>query len=231
MLTLPMSKSALQEAVLQTLRINKLRDAYIRLVVTRGNGDLGLDPRKCKRPTVIIITDKIALYPTPFYQKGLSVITSSVRRNIPEALSPSIKSLNYLNNVLAKAEASRQQAPEAIMLNREGYVAECTGDNIFVIKDRAVITPPTWAGALEGITRNIVMDIARNSLKLAVREEIFTPYHVYVGDEVFLTGTAAEVVPVTEVDGRIVGDGKPGKITLRLMKEFKELTKTAGVPI
>ena len=231
MLTLPMTKKQLQDAVLATLRANHLRDAYIRLVVTRGRGDLGLDPQKCKTPTVFIITDKIALYPQEFYEKGLSVVTSSVRRNIPEALSPSIKSLNYLNNVLAKAEAARQKVPEAIMLNREGYVAECTGDNIFVVKQNVLITPPTSAGALEGITRNIVMDIAQNSLKLMVKEELFTPYHVYVGDEVFLTGTAAEVVPVTEVDGRIVGDGKPGKTTLKLMKAFKELTKVTGVPI
>lgn len=231
MLDIPMSKKALEEAVIATLRANKLRDAYIRLVVTRGEGDLGLDPRKCEKGTIIIISDKIALYPQEFYDKGLSVITSSVKRNISEALSPSIKSLNYLNNVLAKAEASRQNAPEAIMLNREGYVAECTGDNIFVVKENTLVTPPTWAGALEGITRNIVMEIARNRLKLLVKEEVFTPYHVYVGDEVFLTGTAAEVVPVTSVDGRVVGDGKPGKMTLKLMKEFRELTRLTGVPI
>src|SRR5271154_1813753 len=200
MLQISMDKKALEAAVLATLRANKLKDAYIRLVVTRGEGDLGLDPRKCLKSFVFIITDKIALYPQEFYENGLSVITSSVRRNIPEALSPCIKSLNYLNNVLAKAEASRQNAPEAIMLNREGYVAECTGDNIFVVKENTLVTPPTWAGALEGITRNIVMDIAKNKLKLLVKEELFTPYHVYIGDEVFLTGTAAEVIPVTDVD-------------------------------
>jgi branched-chain amino acid aminotransferase len=231
MLQIPMTKKALEDAVIITLRANRLRDAYIRLVVTRGEGDLGLDPRKCPKPSVFIITDKITLYPQEFYEKGLSVITSSIRRNIPEALNPCIKSLNYLNNVLAKAEASRQNAPEAIMLNREGYVAECTGDNIFVLKENTLITPPTSAGALEGITRNIVMDIAKNKLKLLVKEELFTPYHVYVGDEVFLTGTAAEVVPVNEVDGRVIGDGNPGKITLRLMKEFRELTRLTGVPI
>lgn len=231
MLQIPMSKKVIEDAVLQTLRANKLKDAYIRLVVTRGEGDLGLDPRKCPKGFIFIITDKIALYPQEFYENGLSVITSSVRRNIPEALSPCIKSLNYLNNVLAKAEASRQNAPEAIMLNREGHVAECTGDNIFVLKENTLITPPTSAGALEGITRNIVMDIAKNKLKLLVKEELFTPYHVYIGDEVFLTGTAAEVVPVTDVDGRTIGDGKPGKTTLRLMKEFRELTRLTGVPI
>jgi len=231
MLDIRMTKKAMEEAVLSTLKANRLRDAYIRLVVTRGEGDLGLDPCKCPKSTVFIITDKIALYPQDLYEKGLSVITSSIRRNIPEALNPCIKSLNYLNNVLAKAEASRVNAPEAIMLNREGYVAECTGDNIFILKENALITPPTSIGALEGITRNVVMEIAKNKLKLLVKEEIFTPYHVYVADEVFLTGTAAEVIPVTGIDGRVIGEGKPGKITLRLIKEFRELTRLTGVPI
>jgi len=231
MLDISLSKKAMEEAVLATLKANRLRDAYIRLIVTRGEGDLGLDPRKCSKPSIIIITDKIALYPQELYEKGLSVITSSIRRNIPEALNPCIKSLNYLNNVLAKAEASRVNAPEAIMLTREGYVAECTGDNIFILRENALITPPTSLGALEGITRNVVMEIARNKLRLLVKEEPFTPYHVYVGDEVFLTGTAAEVIPVTEVDGRVIGDGKPGKITLRLIKEFRELTRLTGVLI
>ncbi len=231
MLQIPMTKKELEEAVLSTLRANRLKDAYIRLVVTRGEGDLGLDPSKCPKPSIFIITDKISLYPQELYEKGLSVITSSVRRNIPEALNPCIKSLNYLNNVLAKAEAARQNAPEAIMLNREGYVAECTGDNIFVLKENTLLTPPTSAGALEGITRNIVMDIAKSKLKLLVKEELFTPYHVYIGDEVFLTGTAAEVIPVTEVDGRVIGDGHPGKTTLRLIKEFRELTRLTGVQI
>jgi len=231
MLEITMTKKAMESAVLSTLVANRLRDAYIRLIVTRGEGDLGLDPRKCAKPSVIIITDKIALYPEEFYEKGLSVITSSIRRNIPEALNPCIKSLNYLNNVLAKAEASRVNSPEAIMLNREGYVAECTGDNIFILKENALITPPTSIGALEGITRNVVMEIARNMLRLLVKEELFTPYHVYVADEVFLTGTAAEVIPVSEIDGRVIGDGKPGKITLRLIKEFRELTRLTGVLI
>jgi branched-chain amino acid aminotransferase len=231
LLTIPMSKPAVEEAVVATLRANKLRDAYIRLVVTRGEGDLGLDPAKCGKPTIFIITDKIALYPKEYYEKGLSVITSTIKRNIPEALNPSIKSLNYLNNILAKNEAVRSNVPEAIMLNREGYVAECTGDNIFVVKENTLLTPPTWAGTLEGITRNIVMEIAKNKLKLLVKEDLLTPYHVYVGDEVFLTGTAAEVVPVVEVDGRMIGEGKPGKTTLKLIKEFRELTRITGVPI
>ena len=231
LLKIPIDKVEMQEAVLKTLRANGLTDAYIRLVVTRGVGDLGLDPMKCAKPMLFIIADKIKLYPHEFYENGLRVITSSIRRNIPEALDPCIKSLNYLNNVLAKAEAARQNAPEAIMLNREGHVAECTGDNIFLVKNKVLWTPPTSAGALEGITRNVVMTIARNQLKLAVAEQLFTPYHVYVADEVFLTGTAAEVVPVAEVDGRPIGSGKPGEITLALMKAFQELTGSSGVSI
>jgi branched-chain amino acid aminotransferase len=190
-----------------------------------------LDPRKCDKPTVFIITDRIALYPAEFYEKGLSLVTASVKRNIPEALNPCIKSLNYLNNVLAKIDAIRQEAPEAIMLNREGYVAECTGDNLFIVKENVLITPPTWAGALEGITRNVAMDLARSKLKLLVKEEMFTPYHVFTADEVFLTGTAAEIVPVSRVDGRPIGEGRAGRLTLRLMREFKELTRVTGVPI
>ena len=231
LLQIPLAKKAVEEAVVATLRANRLRDAYIRLVVTRGEGDLGLDPRHCAKPTIFIIADKITLYPKEYYEKGLAVVTAATKRNIPEALNPSIKSLNYLNNVLAKIEANRSNVPEAIMLNREGYVAECTGDNIFVVKENTLLTPPTWAGTLEGITRNIVMDIAKNKLKLLVKEDLLTPYHVYVGDEVFLTGTAAEVVPVTQVDGRVIGEGKPGKTTLKLMKEFRELTQITGVPI
>ena len=231
-LSIPMTKGQLEKAVLDTLRANRLSDAYIRLIISRGKGDLGLDPKNCEGiPSIVIITDKIKLYPQEFYRKGLSVITSTFRRNIPEALNPSIKSLNYLNNVLAKIEASRYNAPEAIMLNREGYVAECTGDNIFVVRGGKLITPPTWVGALEGITRNAVMDLAKRRLGLTVQENVFTPFHVYTGDEVFLTGTAAEVVPVTNVDGRVIGDGTPGKITLDLIKEFRELTRTSGVPI
>jgi branched-chain amino acid aminotransferase len=231
LLQIPMSPKAMEDAVVNTLKANRLRDAYIRLVVTRGEGDLGLDPRSCGKPTVFIITDKITLYPKEYYEKGLTVVTSTIKRNIPEALNPSIKSLNYLNNVLAKIEAGRSNVPEAIMLNREGYVAECTGDNIFVVKENTLLTPPTWAGTLEGITRNVVMEIAKNKLKLLVKEDLLTPYHVYVGDEVFLTGTAAEVVPVVQVDGRMIGEGKPGKTTLKLIKEFRELTRITGVPI
>jgi len=231
LLEIPLTKKQMEAAVLQTLRANALRDAYVRLVVTRGLGDLGLDPRKCPKPTVFIIADKIKLYPQEFYDNGLHVITATTRRNIPEALNPTIKSLNYLNNILAKMEAVRQNAPEAIMLNREGFVAECTGDNIFLVKQKTLITPPTWAGALEGVTRNVVMDIARKTLKLTVKEDLFTPYDVHVADEVFLTGTAAEVVPVATVDAHSIGNGKPGPVTLALMRKFRELTQHSGVLI
>ena len=231
LLEIPLSKKQMEAAVLQTLRANALRDAYVRLVVTRGVGDLGLDPRKCPKATIFIIADKIKHYPQEFYDHGLHVITATVRRNIPEALNPTIKSLNYLNNILAKMEAVRQNAPEAIMLNREGFVAECTGDNIFLVKQKTLITPPTWAGALEGVTRNVVMDIARKTLKLEVKEDLFTPYDVHVADEVFLTGTAAEVVPVATVDAHSIGNGKPGPVTLALMRKFRELTQRSGVLI
>ncbi len=230
MLEIPMSKKEMEQAVIETLKVNNLSDAYIRLIVTRGVGDLGLDPRKCSNPSVIIITDKIVLYPQELYEKGLEVITVSTRRNIPSALNPAIKSLNYLNNIFAKIEAIRAGCEEAIMLNKDGYVAECTGDNIFIIKENILITPPIYIGALPGITRETVIDIAKTKLKLLVKEEPFTIYHVYTADECFLTGTAAEVIPVVKVDSRIINDGKPGKITKQIMEEFKELTRTTGVP-
>lgn len=190
-----------------------------------------MDPDNCPKAGLIIIADKIALYPEELYATGLEVITVATKRNIPEALNPCVKSLNYLNNILAKLEAKRAGVPEAIMLNAQGYVAECTGDNIFILKENTLITPPPWAGALEGITRGAVMEIARNKLKLLVREDLFTTHQVYTADECFLTGTGAEVISVVKADGRIIGDGKPGKTTLRLVKEFRELTRLTGVPI
>ncbi|OGS24793.1 MAG: branched-chain-amino-acid transaminase [Elusimicrobia bacterium RIFOXYB2_FULL_50_12] len=232
MLEIPLSKKDIEAAVIETLRANKLKDAYIRLVVTRGCGDLGLDPKRCHgKPTIFIITDEIKLYPEEFYTNGLSLITASTKRSIPESLNPCIKSLNYLNNIIAKMEATRAGVPEAIMLNAQGYVAECTGDNIFIIKDKVLITPPTWAGALEGITSKAVMELAREKARLEVREDLFTLYHVYSADECFLTGTAAEIIPVVKTDGRTIGDGKPGKMTLRLIEEFRELARLTGVPI
>jgi branched-chain amino acid aminotransferase len=220
----------MREKVLLTLRVNELHDAYIRLVVTRGRGDLGLDPSKCKEPTIIIITSKIVLYPEEFYKRGLELITVATRRNVPEALNPCIKSLNYLNNILAKIEANNAGVLEAIMLNADGFVTECTGDNIFIIREGKLLTPPTWVGALEGITRKVVMELAEKFL-IEVKEEVLTRYDLYNADECFLTGTAAEVVPVVKIDGRVIGQGVPGPSTKRLITAFRELTQSEGVPI
>jgi len=230
MLEIPMSKQEMEKAIIETLKVNNLSDAYIRVVVTRGAGDLGLDPRKCKSPSVIVITDKIVLYPQEYYENGLELITVSTRRNLPSAINPAIKSLNYLNNIFAKIEAIKAGCEEAIMLNKDGYVAECTGDNIFIVKNKVLITPPIYIGALPGITRETVIEIAKKKLNLEVLEEVFTVYHIYTADECFLTGTAAEVIPVVKVDSRIINDGKPGEITKQIIKEFKLLTQTSGVP-
>ncbi|MDD3065993.1 MAG: branched-chain-amino-acid transaminase [Endomicrobiaceae bacterium] len=230
-LCIPMTKSEMEKIVLETLKINKLDDAYIRLVISRGTGDLGLDPAKCPKPTIFVITDKISLYPDELYTNGLEVITVSTRRTTPDTLSPNIKSLNYLNNIMAKLEAKRAGVLEAIMLNREGYVAECSGDNIFVVKNGVVTTPPAYAGALKGVTRNTAIELIRNKLKIEIKEDMLTVYDLYCADECYLTGTAAEIIPVVKVDGRIIGDGKPGKITAKLLKEFRNLTRTTGVPI
>jgi len=228
MLTIPMSREQMIKAVIATLKANGLKDAYIRLVVTRGEGDLGLDPRKCKgNATVIIITDNIMLYPEKFYRQGLEIITVPTVRNLPEALNPQIKSLNYLNNILAKIEAVNAGFDEAIMLDSLGYVAECTGDNIFIVKHDNLYTPPQCMGTLRGITRDSVLEIACKD-KIPVHEHVITRHEVYISDECFLTGTAAEIIPVVKVDGRSIGSGRPGKLTLKLMKKFKELTKKEG---
>ena len=231
MLQIPLTIKEMEKAVLETLKLNKLEDAYIRLVVTRGYGDLGLDPRKCPKATVFIITDKITLYPREFYTNGLELITVSTRRNIPDAMNPCIKSLNYLNNILAKIEATIAGVLEAIMLNSSGHVAECTGDNVFIRKGNKLITPPSSAGALEGITRAAVIELAEKKLKMEVVEGLFSTYNLYTADECFLTGTAAEVIPVVKVDSRIIGNGKPGKYTLELIKSFSRITQTTGTPI
>lgn len=228
MLTIPLSKEEMINSVVATLKLNQLDNAYIRLVVTRGVGDLGLDPRKCKNASIIIITDNIKLYPEKMYKDGLSIITVPTPRNIPEALNPQIKSMNYLNNILAKIEALNSGYEEALMFTAHGYVAECTGDNIFIIKNNALITPPAYLGILKGITRACVMDIAKK-VGMAVKEDVITRHNIYTADECFLTGTAAEIIPVVCVDKRIIGFGKPGKITLDLMKEFRKATKTDGV--
>ena len=227
-LAIPMTKTALIEAIIKTLKANTLDDAYIRLVVTRGRGDLGLDPRKCKDPTVFIITDKIALYPAEFYQKGLEIVTAQTRRNLPQALNPKIKSLNYLNNILAKIEAVKYGVEEAIMLTHDDYVAECTGDNIFAVNDHELFTPPIDVGALEGITRDACISLAKK-IGIPTCEKMLRMDDLYSSNEVFLTGTAAEIVPVTRINKRVIGGGSPGEITLKLMKEFKKLTKVDGV--
>jgi len=227
-LEIPVTKRKMSDDIILTLRANKLKDAYIRLVVTRGVGDLGLDPRKCKEPTIFIIADKIALYPEELYKKGMEIATVATRRNLPESINPQIKSLNYLNNILAKIEAINAGVEEAIMLNQQGYVAECSGDNIFIIKNNSLITPPVYAGALEGITRDAVIDSAIK-VGLMAQEKLITRHEVYNANEVFLTGTAAEIIPVVKVDGRLIFEGKPGVKTLELLKEFRKLTKTEGV--
>ena len=229
-LDIPISKEEMKQAHIETLRKNQLTDAYIRTVVTRGVGDLGLDPRKCKRPTVIIIADRISLYPQELYDQGLKIITVPTRRNLPETVNPMIKSLNYLNNILAKIEANLGGAAEAIMLNQEGYVAECTGDNIFVIKGQTLATPLVTFGALKGITRGRVMKLAKE-LGLEVVETALTRYDLYVADECFLTGTAAEVIPVVEVDGRKIGDGKPGTYSRQLKEAYHQYAMDNGTPI
>ncbi len=230
LLKIPLDPSAMIEAVLETCRQNELRDGYIRLIVTRGIGTLGLNPFKCRDPQIIIIAGSIQLYPPELYEQGLRIVTVPTTRNHPNAVNPAIKSLNYLNNILAKIEAVTAGVEEAVMLNTEGYVAECTGDNIFIVKGKKLITPPISAGALPGITRTVVMELAQKE-GMEVAEETLTRYDFYVADECFLTGTAAEIVPVTEVDRRPVGSGSPGPITRKLMEAYRKLTQTSGEPI
>ena len=223
-LEIPLSRAVLAEAVNETLRVNNIEDGYVRLILTRGAGTLGLDPNRTSNPQVIIIADHITLYPDEFYQNGLELITVSTMRNHPAALSPRIKSLNYLNNVLAKIEGLQAGCVEALMLNHKGEVAECTGDNIFLVRDGDLYTPPIDAGILEGITREAVIEIAANA-GITVREVPLTRHDVYIAQECFLTGSAAEVVPVVKVDSRTIGDGKPGSMTRNLSERFYQLTR------
>jgi len=228
-LKIHLSKTEMAKAVVKTLKRNRLKDAYIRLVITRGPGDLGLDPRKCKKGGVIfIIADKIALYPKKFYDKGLDIITAKTHRNLPTALDPRLKSLNYLNNIMAKIEAIDAGVEEAIMLNHEGFVTECTGDNIFIVDNQTLITSPVDIGLLEGITRDTVIKIARKK-NIRFKERMLVLKDLYRADECFLTGTAAEIIPVKKIDGYIIGDGKPGPVTKLLLEEFRKLTKVTGV--
>ncbi len=230
MLDIGMPPQEVSEVVLETLRRNNLREGYIRLVATRGKGDLGLDPRKCPKSTVFCITAQIQLYPEELYEQGLDIVTASTQRNTVNANNARIKSLNYLNSVLAKIEANLAGVSEAILLNSDGYVTECTGDNIFIIKKGKVITPPSYLGILEGVTRNAVLELA-GKLGYPAVEAIFTRHDLYVADECFLTGTAAEMIPVVKVDGRPIGKGKPGPITRALLKEFRKLTEIDGPEI
>ena len=229
-LEIPMTVRDMTEAVLETIRQNHLRDGYIRLLVTRGIGNLGLNPTQCKCPSVIIIAAMIALYHESFYRKGLTIVTCATRRSNPAALNPAVKSLNYLNNVMARIEANLANADEALMLNDAGNVAECTADNVFVIKRGQIFTPPITAGALRGITRGIVFEIAAE-LGIKVLETDITRHDIFVADECFLTGTAAEIIPVVKADGRLIGNGKPGPITTRTMARFRQMTRETGTPI
>jgi branched-chain amino acid aminotransferase len=218
-LTIPLTRDQVRAAMEETVRANNFRDCYMRLVVTRGVGYLGLNPNKCPTPTVIVITDTIDMYPKEMYEKGMAVITASVIRNHPNALSPRIKSLNYLNNILAKIEAVDAGVPEAIMLNHEGNVAECTGDNIFIVRGGVVLTPGTADGILEGITRKVIIELC-HKLGVACFEKTLQRHDLYIADECFLTGSAAEVIPVTKIDGRPIGDGQPGPVTRKLLEAF-----------
>jgi branched-chain amino acid aminotransferase len=224
LLTVPLSPEQLADAVLHTVRVNNKHDGYIRLILTRGAGSLGIDPRKTTDPQIIIIVDDISMYPPELYEHGLEIVVASTIRNHPNALNPRIKSLNYLNNILAKIEATRAGCFEAIMLNVKGEVAECTADNIFFVKHGELRTPPLDAGILEGITRNTVIDLAR-AAQITVREMSLTRHDVYAADECFLTGTGAEIIPVVKCDGRAIGTGKPGPVTRQLREQFHALVR------
>ena len=230
LLKIPMSHGEIVRAVVETCRRNKIRDGYVRLLVTRGAGTLGLNPNRCKNPSLIIIADKIQLYPAELYERGMEIITVPTTRNLHSALNPAIKSLNYLNNILAKIEANNAGCEEAIMLNAEGFVSECTGDNIVIVKAGQMLTPPLSAGALYGITRGVVIELAREE-GLTVAEPNLTRYDLFNADECFLTGTGAELIPIVKIDGRIIGAGKPGPITRRLVDKYHALTKVSGEPI
>jgi len=230
MLTIPLSYDEMMQVLIETVRKNELNDGYIRLVVSRGPGDLGLDPRRSPKANVIIIVEQLAIYSEEAYLNGLKTVSVSTRRNIPDALNPKIKSLNYLNNIMVKIQANLSGVGEAIMLNSQGYVAEGSSDNIFVVKRGVVFTPPCYCGALEGITRSAIIEIC-HKIGYQLKEEPFTLHDVYVADEVFFTGTAAEVIAVREVDGRIIGAGKAGPVTTRLLQEFRSIVETDGAKI
>jgi branched-chain amino acid aminotransferase len=227
---IPLTKAQMARAVVKTCQANKIVDGYIRLVVTRGVGELGLNPYLCKTPQVIVIAAAIQLYPKKLYDTGMAIVTVGTTRNHTEAVNPRIKSLNYLNNVLAKIEAINAGVMECILLNGQGYVAEASGDNVFVIRGDTLLTPPSWCGALEGITRQVVMQLAPEQ-GLKVKEDVLTRYDLYTADEVFLTGSAAEIISVVDIDRRTIGDGKPGRLTRRLAAAFSRYARSVGTPI
>lgn len=232
LLKLPAPIKDIEKAIIETVRLNNLKDAYIRVVVTRGIGDLGLDMRKCKSgATLFIIADRIELYPEEFYEKGLTLVTSSIRQKGLDQVTPGVKSLNYLANILARAEATAAGAQEAILLNGTGHVSECSGDNIFYIKDNKIFTPPTSAGILVGVTRNVVIALAHEKLGIKVVERNFPRYDLYSADEVFLTGTGAEVIAGVKIDGRVIGKGVAGPLTKQLIKHFREYANSSGTPV
>jgi branched-chain amino acid aminotransferase len=230
LLNIPLTPEEMIAATCETIRANNLRDGYIRLVITRGVGPMGLSPFKCPKPSIIIIAASIALYPKEAYGTGLTMATVATRRPSHDMLSPQVKSLNYLNNVMAKVEAIQAGAEEGLMLNDAGLVAECTGDNLFIVRDGTISTPPLTAGALDGITRGVVFEIARD-LGLPMRERNLSRHDIYTADECFLTGTAAEVIAAVKLDQRAIGTGKPGAITNRIIARFRELTQSTGTPI
>lgn len=230
MLDLPLTRAELSAAACETCRQNGLTDAYIRLVVTRGVGDLGLAPWLCPKPTIFIIASKITLYPKEHYENGLAIVTVPTRRINPAALPPTIKSLNYMNNILGKIEAKQFGALEAIMLNDQGYVAECTADNVFIVHKGEIITPGAAQGALRGVTRSTIFDLAQD-LNLPIRESVMTRYDIWCADECFLTGSGAEVIPVVKLDGRVIGTGKPGPITQRVLGAFRQRVLVDGTRI
>jgi len=235
MLEPPLPPDAMKRAIEETVAANRLEDGYIRVVISRGPGDLGLDPRKCPKPTLVIIATEIALYPPEVYERGMECITATTRRMPPDALNPGIKSLNYLNNILAKIECARAGVPECIMLNQNGLVAECSGDNVFVYsRDYSgrlrLRTPPVTSGNLEGITRDAVLQIARE-MNVECVECDLSLFDIYSAEEAFLTGTAAEVVAMTKLDGRAIGDGKVGELTRRINERYRQLTRSEGEPV
>ncbi|MGP0587440.1 branched-chain-amino-acid transaminase [Paenibacillus timonensis] len=230
MLEIPLTYQEMEDALVETLRRNELRNGYIRLVVSRGAGNLGLDPNRCPKASVVIIVEQLAIYSEEAYKTGLKTVSVSTRRNIPDALNPKIKSLNYLNNILVKIQSNLSGAGEAIMLNAQGYVTEGSGDNIFIVKNGMITTPPCYLGALDGITRQAIIEICRKK-GYSIQEQPFTLHDVYVADEVFLTGTAAEVIAVREVDGRIIGEGHAGPITLKLLEEFRAIVDQDGLKV